>query len=358
MVSGLLTLRLAPKRYSPVKRLPWLSKSTKPLNRPTPWSTLTRRSAAPTVWLGRISEVTAAVGRSLISSSGFSRPVSVMMSPVLRCALRMPASSHSARRVAGPALQLDLADAAFDHRDLHRRRRGSPAAAGRPARGSSRARGGTRAPWSRRRSGLRSRAPCRRTPAPPRRSSLVGVERVAGESELRDAGPSASAKPAARAWAPAGAGGRRPRAAAAGAAARAAARGSARRRAAAGAIATALASDSTATTIGLAMRARASPSLKRRTLISLTPGFLFRACVTRARQVRLRNATFLDTARRDDLLNASGGADQSRRAASPRPPLPLCIYFFPNSAAYRLFLSSTRYSGLRAQNSVIYFADQ
>src|SRR5205085_6415099 len=57
----------------------------------------TRRSSdlAPMILLGRISEVTVEPGRSLMTSSGRSRPVSVMICPCLRCPPRMPTSRRS-----------------------------------------------------------------------------------------------------------------------------------------------------------------------------------------------------------------------------------------------------------------------
>ena len=64
--------------------------STEPLTQPGVSDTCTVRSAAPTVWLGLISEVTIAFGKSLSSSSGVSRLFSVMMSPCFRWLSTMP----------------------------------------------------------------------------------------------------------------------------------------------------------------------------------------------------------------------------------------------------------------------------
>ena len=59
-----------------------------------------------------------------------------------------------------------------------------------------------------------------------------------------------------------------------------------------------------------------------------------------------------------DLLTAS--AMHRRRSVNGKPPAPLTPLhqFFPNSAGYRLFVSSTPLRGLRAENNVIYLAQQ
>ncbi|MGH8734174.1 MAG: hypothetical protein ACREVB_10865, partial [Burkholderiales bacterium] len=73
--------------------------------------------------------------------------------------------------------------------------------------------------------------------------------------------------------------------------------------------------------IGLATRPRARSSLKRPRLISLTPGFLFRERVTRARNVRVREATFLEQrAEKKTCRPRAQCTDESRRTMSPRPP--------------------------------------
>ena len=259
----------------------------------------------------------------------------------------------------GPALQLDVPDAAFDDRDLHR------AVADRLLR----------------QVGLREEVAARAVIGAhlgggvvqtlevelladefPHHLGelLVGEERVAREGELRDLDLQRRAKPAARAWAPGGRGrtsssGRRRQAQRLALAAR----GSVRRRDAAGR--SPPRRKTTARRRRSAWRcARAhAPSLKRRTLISLTPGFLVRACVTRARQVRPRDTAFLDALRGEkDLLNASGRDRRTSACGKPPAPLTPSHLFFPNSAGYRLFWSSTSWGGLPRQNIVIYCADQ
>ena len=69
--------------------------STEPLISPGESETLITRSAAPTVWLGLISEVTVAFGKSFSSSNGVSRLVSVMIEPSTRCFSMMPRTRPS-----------------------------------------------------------------------------------------------------------------------------------------------------------------------------------------------------------------------------------------------------------------------
>ena len=107
--SALLMFIEAPTRFSPMKRLPWLSTSTKPSTTlPGLPSTFAVTSARPTAPPGLISERTATPGRSETISSGRSRPRSVIGSPDCSDACMMFSTRFLLTRASGVTLASTL----------------------------------------------------------------------------------------------------------------------------------------------------------------------------------------------------------------------------------------------------------